>query len=88
MAGVPTQAISDYNQQILLQFAGSHEELWRNDSLYDLIVVIGYNDAPALPGAGSAIFLHVTEPRTLLQMGVFRSPRKHCSTSLSGAALP
>jgi len=27
--------------------------------LYDLVVVIGFNDAPVVPGLGSAIFLHV-----------------------------
>ena len=31
----------------------------RADALYDLVVVLGHNDAPPIPGAGSAIFLHV-----------------------------
>ncbi|MBI5521709.1 MAG: L,D-transpeptidase family protein [Desulfarculus sp.] len=48
-----------YNQPVKLPFPASHEELWRTDGLYDLIVVLGYNDDPVLPGAGSAIFLHV-----------------------------
>ncbi|MBN9558912.1 MAG: hypothetical protein J0I26_15420, partial [Alphaproteobacteria bacterium] len=33
--------------------------LWRDDHLYDVIVVLGFNDDPVVPGAGSAIFLHV-----------------------------
>ena len=33
-----------------------------DDPLYDVIVVLGYNDNPALPGKGSAIFLHVARP--------------------------
>ncbi len=37
----------------------SHERLWREDDLYDVIVEIGYNDDPPVPGKGSAIFLHV-----------------------------
>jgi L,D-peptidoglycan transpeptidase YkuD (ErfK/YbiS/YcfS/YnhG family) len=48
-----------YNQQITLPRPGQHENLWRTDGLYDVIIVIGYNDAPAAPGRGSAIFLHV-----------------------------
>ncbi|SLN20239.1 L,D-transpeptidase family protein [Oceanibacterium hippocampi] len=48
-----------YNQPVRLPFAASHERLWRDDELYDLIVVVGHNDDPVVPGAGSAIFLHV-----------------------------
>ncbi|MFH1034293.1 MAG: L,D-transpeptidase family protein [Pseudomonadota bacterium] len=48
-----------YNQPVKLPFSASHEELWRTDGLYDLIVVVGYNDDPVVPGRGSAIFLHV-----------------------------
>lgn len=48
-----------YNRPVQLPFAHSHEKLWRDDHVYDLIVVLGYNDAPVEPGKGSAIFLHV-----------------------------
>jgi L,D-peptidoglycan transpeptidase YkuD (ErfK/YbiS/YcfS/YnhG family) len=48
-----------YNQLVRCPYQASAEALWRNDNLYDLIVVIGFNDAPVVPGAGSAIFLHV-----------------------------
>jgi len=41
----------------------SHEELWREDDLYNIIVVVGYNDAPVKPGKGSAIFIHVARPK-------------------------
>jgi len=51
-----------YNRPILVPFAASHEKLWREDHAYDLIVVLGYNDDPALPGMGSAIFLHLARP--------------------------
>ena len=38
----------------------SHEALFRaDDDVYDLVVEIGYNDDPPIPGLGSAIFLHV-----------------------------
>lgn len=48
-----------YNMPVALPFAGSHERLWRRDRVYDLIIVLGYNDDPPQPGRGSAIFLHV-----------------------------
>jgi len=49
----------DYNRPVKLPFAASHEELWRKDDLYDIVVVLGQNDDPVVAGAGSAIFLHV-----------------------------
>ena len=39
----------------------SAERLWRDDTLYDAIVTLGHNDAPPVAGAGSAIFLHITD---------------------------
>lgn len=48
-----------YNERVLLPFDASHETLWRDDHAYDLLVVIGYNDKPVIPGKGSAIFLHL-----------------------------
>ena len=51
-----------YNQPVQLPFAGGHEVLWREDPVYDVIVVLGHNDAPAVPGKGSAIFMHVARP--------------------------
>ncbi|WP_338048598.1 L,D-transpeptidase family protein [Phaeovibrio sulfidiphilus] len=51
-----------YNREVTLPFAPSHEVLWREDALYDLLCVIGYNDDPVVPFQGSAIFLHVAPP--------------------------
>ena len=39
-----------------------YENLWRADHVYDLIIPLGYNDAPITPGKGSAIFMHVAKP--------------------------
>jgi L,D-peptidoglycan transpeptidase YkuD (ErfK/YbiS/YcfS/YnhG family) len=49
----------DYNRFVHLPHDGRHEELWRQDAVYDLIGVLGWNDAPVVKGRGSAIFLHV-----------------------------
>ena len=48
-----------YNRPVQLPFAASHETLWRDDDLYDIVVILGHNDDPVVPGSGSAIFLHV-----------------------------
>jgi L,D-peptidoglycan transpeptidase YkuD (ErfK/YbiS/YcfS/YnhG family) len=50
---------TQYNRFVLLPYAASHEELWRQDHLYDVIVEIGHNDDPVVPQMGSAIFMHV-----------------------------
>lgn len=47
-----------YNRAVTLPYPASHEVLWRDDPVYDLIVIIGHNDDPPQPGAGSAIFMH------------------------------
>ena len=52
----------EYNSLVSLPFDGGHEKLWRDDALYDIVGVIGYNDAPVRSGLGSAIFLHVATP--------------------------
>ncbi len=51
-----------YNLPVTLPFAASHERLWRDDNVYDLIVELGYNDAPVRSGMGSAIFMHLQRP--------------------------
>lgn len=50
-----------YNKSVMLPYHASAEKLWREDGLYDLLVVLGYNDAPVRPDQGSAIFMHVAE---------------------------
>lgn len=55
-------AEADYNRRIRLPHDGSYEELWRQDGLYDVIAVLGWNDAPVQRSRGSAIFLHVARP--------------------------
>jgi len=49
-----------YNRPVRHPHPYSAERLWRDDEAYDIIVVLGHNDAPPRPGLGSAIFLHCT----------------------------
>ena len=51
-----------YNRLVRVPNEWSHEKMWREDGLYDLVVVIGYNTDPPIAGLGSAIFLHVARP--------------------------
>jgi L,D-peptidoglycan transpeptidase YkuD (ErfK/YbiS/YcfS/YnhG family) len=51
-----------YNRQVRLPHSARHEVLWREDGVYDVIGVLGWNDAPVRRGWGSAIFLHVARP--------------------------
>jgi L,D-peptidoglycan transpeptidase YkuD (ErfK/YbiS/YcfS/YnhG family) len=48
-----------YNQIVRHPWRASAEQLWRDDDVYDLIMVLGHNDDPVVPGSGSAIFVHI-----------------------------
>ena len=59
---VDDPADANYNRPVSLPYPASAEQMWREDDLYDALVVIGYNMEPVVPGAGSAIFLHIATP--------------------------
>ena len=52
----------EYNRPVIHPHRFSAERLWREDHAYDAILVLGHNDAPPVPGRGSAIFLHAAQP--------------------------
>jgi L,D-peptidoglycan transpeptidase YkuD (ErfK/YbiS/YcfS/YnhG family) len=52
----------NYNQPVSHPYPVSAERLWRDDDVYDIIVVLGHNDDPVVAGLGSAIFMHVARP--------------------------
>ena len=70
--GLPVRALSPddgwcdasndpaYNRAVRLPYPASAETLWRDDHIYDIIVILGHNDDPVTPGMGSAIFLHIS----------------------------
>lgn len=39
----------------------NHEKLYRDDDIYDIIIAVGYNDQPVIPGKGSTIFIHIAK---------------------------
>ena len=51
-----------YNRWVRAPFEASHERLWREDGAYDVVLVMGHNDSPPVPGLGSAVFLHIRQP--------------------------
>ncbi len=51
-----------YNRPVRHPFAASAEHLWREDHIYDIIVVIDFNVTRRKQGLGSAIFFHLARP--------------------------
>lgn len=76
-----------YNQPIPLPSPAHHEVMWRDDGLYDLVMVIGHNDDPVIPGRGSAVFIHVAKPNLAPTEGCIGLPR-HDLLALAEDCLP
>ncbi|CAN5494474.1 L,D-transpeptidase family protein [soil metagenome] len=51
----------NYNRQITRPYPASHEALWRDDSIYDVVVILGHNERQRSRGKGSAVFFHIRE---------------------------
>ena len=66
-----------YNQQISLPNKFGHEKLYRNDHLYDLILVINYNTNPIIKNKGSAIFIHIAKKNYKKTKGCIALKKKH-----------
>ncbi len=57
----------EYNREVVLSPKGSVDDtgmdrMTRDDHVYDVTVIVGYNDDPPVAGKGSAIFMHVARP--------------------------
>lgn len=86
-SGVPVRPISpadgwcddprspSYNRPVRLPFAASHERMWRDDALYDIVVDLDWNCGPVRRGRGSAIFLHSAREGFLPTEGCVAVPR-------------
>jgi L,D-peptidoglycan transpeptidase YkuD (ErfK/YbiS/YcfS/YnhG family) len=53
----------NYNRPVKLPYPASHEDMWRRDHLYDVVIILGHNDRPRINGLGSAVFFHLTDPK-------------------------
>jgi len=65
-----------YNRLVKIPCPASHEILWREDHTYDIFIVVGYNDAPAIPTKGSAIFIHLMNEKRTPTAGCVALSRK------------
>ncbi len=77
-----------YNRPVTLPYPASAERMWRDDRLYDIVVVLGHNDTPCLSGHGSCIFFHIARPDFAPTEGcvaaapdVMPKLLKHCSAA-------
>ena len=52
------------------------ESLWRSDCLYNIILVIGYNDSSIVKNKGSAIFMHLTKKNYTSSQGCIALKKK------------
>lgn len=76
-------AARDYNKPVRLPCPFSHEELWRQDHLYDLVVVLGHNDTPPVAGKGSAVFMHLRTSDGAATQGCVALQQQHLRLMLS-----
>jgi len=75
-----------YNRPVKLPYPASTETMWRDDPLYDLVVVLGHNDDPPVSPLGSAIFLHLAKPDYAPTEGCIALAREDLAELLSKAA--
>lgn len=54
-----TSGDRNYNRPVTLPYPCSAETMWRDDHIYDLVVVLSHNQCPRVRGRGSAIFVHL-----------------------------
>lgn len=49
----------NYNRLVKKPYAASHEDMMRQDNLYDIVLELDWNRTPRRQGRGSAIFFHL-----------------------------
>ncbi len=71
------QTDRNYNRPVTLPYKASAENLWREDALYDLIIVTDHNQCPRIKGRGSAIFIHVAKQKDKPTQGCIALEKKN-----------
>lgn len=74
----------NYNRYVTHPYPMSAEHLWRQDHLYDIVVVLAYNERPRVRGRGSAIFMHLARPGYLPTEGCISLSARDMRLFLSG----
>ena len=65
-----------YNRLILLPSKWGHEKLYREDHVYDLVIVLNYNMRPVIKNKGSAIFIHISKKNYAATKGCIALKKK------------
>lgn len=85
----------NYNRAVRRPYPASAERMWREDHLYDVVVVLSHNARPRVKGHGSAIFMHVARPGYAPTEGCIALRREHllrllrrCGVGASVRVLP
>jgi L,D-peptidoglycan transpeptidase YkuD (ErfK/YbiS/YcfS/YnhG family) len=64
-----------YNRPVRRPYPASHEAMWRDDDLYDVVLDLAWNRGPIVRGRGSAIFLHLARGDFAPTAGCVAIPR-------------
>lgn len=67
----------NYNRKVTHPYPASAEHMWRQDHLYDLVIVLDHNERPRVQGGGSAVFIHVARPGYEPTAGCIAFERHH-----------
>lgn len=67
----------NYNRLVKKPYAASHEEMMREDHLYDIVLELDWNHCPRRQGRGSAIFFHLTRAEQGPTAGCIAVDRRH-----------
>ncbi len=77
----------NYNRYVKQPYKNSSERLWREDHIYDMLVVLSHNQTPRIHGLGSAIFMHLARPNYTPTEGCIALSKNHFEIVLKALSL-